>query len=97
MAEVTGADPALMMQALRDAGATCATGVVPQRLQSCQPQYLCSLKGVELCVQAAGAPVPAPVVGGPPAMFSGVGLVLIGVAVGWMLRRPTGPRGAATD
>ena len=88
MADVITSDPMAAMQVLRSAGAVCASGAMPLRLQSCPPQQLCSLQGLELCVRAAAEAPPGAVVGAPVSLFSGLGLVLIGVAIGWMLRRP---------
>ena len=100
MADITSSDLAAALQTLKSAGATCATGTAPQRLSGCPPQQLCTLQGTELCVQvpaSAASSASGAVVGAPPAILSGVGLVLIGVAVGWMLRRPLPPKEAPVD
>lgn len=88
MIELLTRQPQTLLQLLQGAGAQCGAPAPPDGPRTCPAQRHCTLAGGELCVlglDAAAAPVAmaSPAV----ALGSGLGLVLIGVAIGWALRR----------
>ena len=88
MTEVLTRQPQTLLQLLQSAGATCGGPAPPDGPQTCPSASHCTLAGGEICVMgpdAAGAPKPLASPG--VALGSGLGLVLIGVAIGWVLRR----------
>lgn len=94
MADLYTPQPEVALQLLRQQGANCATGSPPAALKSCTSGHWCtwpadgaSRGGV--CLRAM-TEAPPPVPGAAPAVAvgSGLGILLIGVFIGWMLRRP---------
>lgn len=89
MTDLLTPQPDTVLQLLRGAGAQCGTPAAPDGMKTCLAARHCVLNGSEVCVRAlgdAGAPPAAMNTG--LAVGSGLGLVLIGVAIGWVLRRP---------
>lgn len=88
MIELSTAQPQTLLQLLQKAGAQCGAPAAPDGIKTCPAERHCTLAGSAICVRGlddAGAPgaLASPGV----ALGSGVGLVLIGVAIGWVLRR----------
>ncbi len=88
MIEILTRQPQTLMQLLQSAGAQCGVAAPPDGMKTCPAARHCRVAGGEICViglDDAGAsnPIASPAV----ALGSGLGLVLIGVAIGWMLRR----------
>ena len=88
MTELLTHQPQTVLQMLRSAGARCGEPAPPDGPRTCPAASHCTLGATEVCVVAmdvAGAPkaLASPAV----ALSSGLGLVLIGVAIGWVLRR----------
>jgi hypothetical protein len=93
MLELFSSSPDAALQMLRSSGANCG---VPQDVpKSCPAERYCKLPGGEVCVRAVNEVTPAatdtagtaPSIHPMAALGSGLGLVLIGVAIGWVLRR----------
>jgi hypothetical protein len=88
MIELLTRQPQTLLQLLQSAGAQCGAPAPPDGAKTCPAARHCTLAGGELCViglDDAGAPAAATSPG--VALASGLGLVLIGVAIGWVLRR----------
>ena len=95
MLELFTKNPDAAVQALRSAGAQCGTGGPQDLVNACPAERLCKLQGSEVCVQGLNesvrpgdAPGAAAAIHPIAALGSGLGLVLIGVLIGWVLRRP---------
>jgi len=88
MIELLTRQPQTLLQLLQTAGAQCGAPAPPDGPRTCAAERHCTLGGGEMCVlglDAAGAP--AAIASPGVALGSGLGLVLIGVAIGWVLRR----------
>lgn len=85
MIELFTRQPQTLLQLLQGAGAQCGAPASPDGPRTCAAEQHCTLAGGEVCVlDTAGATaIASPGV----ALGSGLGLVLIGVAIGWVLRR----------
>ena len=95
MLELFTKNPDAALQVLRSAGAQCGSGAPPDLAKACPAERLCKLQGSEVCVQALSesvrpgdAPGASAAIHPIAALGSGLGLVLIGVLIGWVLRRP---------
>jgi len=90
LADLYTPQPDEALQLMRQQGASCATGSPPEALKSCTSGHWCTWpSGGEVCLRAM-TEAPPPVPGAAPAVAvgSGLGILLIGVFIGWMLRRP---------
>jgi hypothetical protein len=88
MIELSTSQPQKLLQSLQAANAQCGAPAAPDGLKTCPAERHCTLAGQSICVRGlddAGAPGALASPG--LALGSGVGLVLIGVAIGWVLRR----------
>jgi hypothetical protein len=88
MIELSTSQPQTLLQLLQQTGAQCGAPAAPDGLKSCPAERHCTIAGSSVCVRGlADAGAPDAIASPGVAMGSGVGLVLIGVAIGWVLRR----------
>lgn len=88
MIELLTRQPQTLLQLLQAAGAQCGTPAAPDGPRTCPADAHCTLAGSSLCVRPLdGAGAPSAIASPGVALASGLGLVLIGVAIGWVLRR----------
>jgi hypothetical protein len=88
MIELSTSQPQTLMQLLQGAGAQCGAPAAPDGIKTCPGERHCALAGNSICVRGlADAGAPGALASPGVALGSGVGLVLIGVAIGWVLRR----------
>ena len=88
MTEVLTPQPQTLLQLLLNAGAQCGAAAPPEGLRTCPAAGHCTLAGGAICVRGLDDGGPSNAMASPAAALgSGLGLVLIGVAIGWMLRR----------
>ena len=89
MTDLLTPQPETVLQLLKGVGAQCGVPAAPVGTKTCVTARHCVLNGGDVCFRGlddAGAP--NAVMSPGLALGSGLGLVLIGVAIGWMLRRP---------
>lgn len=89
MADLYTPQPDAALQLLRSQGASCGAGSPPATLKGCTSGHWCTWpSGGGVCLRAMSeAPPPVPGMAPSLALASGLGIMLIGVAIGWMLRR----------
>lgn len=88
MTDVLTRQPQTLLQLLQGAGAQCGVPAPPDGLKTCPADRHCTLAGGNVCVLGLDDSGPSNALTSPGvALASGLGLVLIGVAIGWMLRR----------
>ena len=89
MTDLLTPQPETVLRLLKGAGAQCGTPAAPEGAKTCLAARHCLLNGSEVCVRGLDdADAPHAAMSPGLALGSGLGLVLIGVAIGWMLRRP---------
>lgn len=89
MTDLLTLQPQTLLQLLKSAGAQCGGPAPPDGLKTCPAANHCKLAGGEVCVVGLDGPGGANAYASPAvAVGSGLGLVLIGAAIGWTLRRP---------
>ena len=88
MTDLLTHQPQTLLQLLQSAGAQCGAAAPPDGLKTCPAAGHCTLAGGEICVRSLDDGGASNALASPGmALASGLGLVLIGVAIGWMLRR----------
>ena len=88
MIELLTPQPQTLLRLLQSAGARCGVAAPPDGIKTCPAASHCTLSGGEVCVRSLDATGPTSAIASPGvALGSGLGLVLVGVAMGWMLRR----------
>lgn len=88
MIELSTSQPQTLLQLLQKAGAQCGAPAAPDGLKSCPSERHCTIADNAVCVRGLGDQgAPGALASPGVALGSGVGLVLIGVAIGWVLRR----------
>jgi hypothetical protein len=88
MTDVLTPQPQTLLQLLQAAGAQCGMAAPPDGIRTCPVAGHCRLAGGEICIRGVDDSGASNALASPGlALGSGLGLVLIGVVIGWMLRR----------